>query len=187
MPTSKMMLQLGITYDDLVFNQTSLGQGGFSNFPQTYNAPVITDPLFDVHFATSLTPFRVLRNVNLPSGRYKCVISGVEVTSGRPDATYAFARQIISIASPQFLRQGGQVAGLPFANNNQYTIQDTGGERSFIMELAGSWIELDISIAQFNPQLVNEALLWSDAYFAFIILTLDVELENSQALFGNAK
>ena len=175
-----VLLQLGITYDDVT-------NRNFSYFPQS-NGSIRMEPLSSTTALSRNVPIRVLRNVNLPAGRYKCNLTGVDVCSGNPSATtYAFPPQIIQIKSPQFVRQGGQSLGFCFANNNQYSIQDTGNDKFFYMNLTGGWIELEMTILQFSNQTISTNAQWAATQFAFIILTLDVELEDVKAMFGNAK
>lgn len=171
-----VLLQLGITYDEVV--------GTTSYFPQSNNSIKFGDSAVSLNFTQ--TPIRVLRNVNLPSGRYKCKIVGVEIASGYL-ASYAFVPQIIQLKSPQFLTQSGQDQGFLFANNNQYTIQDTGGDRTFYMQTTGNWIELNMSIYQYSNQDLETNIEWGVSGFAFFVMTLDVMLEDSKCLFGNAK
>lgn len=183
------LLQLGITYDDIFNNKT------FSYFPQS-NKGIVLSPIPNSVIPSILPQFscKVLRNVNLPAGRYKCTIVGVDVCSGFVDTvTFNFQPQIINIKSPQFLRigGGGQGLGFCFSNNNSYSNQDFGGERSFLMNLAGNWIELEMTICQFQAMTGNNTISasssWGSTQFAFFIMTLNVELEDVKALFGNAK
>jgi hypothetical protein len=83
--------------------------------------------------------------------------------------------------------QAGQGQGFLFANNNQYTTQDTGAERTFYMNTTGNWIELSLSIYQYQNQDLDVGVAWNVSGFAFFIITLDVQLEDSKCLFGNAK
>lgn len=184
-----MLLQLGITYDDIFNNKP------FSYFPQS-NKGIILSPIPNSVIPSNLTQFscRVLRNVNLPAGRYTCTIVGVDVCSGFVDTvTFNFQPQIIQIKSPQFLRMGGggQGLGFCFSNNNSFTNQNLDGERSFLMNLAGNWIELEMNICQFGASTGNNTIQqsasWGTSQFAFFILTLNVELEDVKALYGNAK
>ena len=85
------------------------------------------------------------------------------------------------------MTQGGQGQGFLFANNNQYTIQDTGADRTFYMNTTGNWIELSLSIYQYQDQDLDTNIEWGVSGFAFFIITLDVQLEDSKCLFGNAK
>ena len=177
------LLQLGITYDDV-------SNRAFSYFPQSNSTRMEVLPTTMV--PSNRFPIRVLRNVNLPAGRYLCKITGAEVASGLVDTTtLAYPFQIIQIKSPQFVRQGGQSLGLLFANNNAYTLQDCGGERSFYMNLTGSWIELEMTIVQYTmtgtQRTINANANWGLAGFAFFLLTLDVQLEDVKAVYGNAK
>jgi len=181
---SKMpLLQLGITYDEIAAGRTSY-------FPQSNGIRFPTGAIPYTTVPSILFPIRVLRNVNLPAGRYLCKIVGVECASGIVDATtLIFPFQILQLKSPQILRQGGQSGGLLFSNNNAYTLQDCGGERSFYIQLAGGWLELEFTIVQLSmtTRLINSNATWNSAGFAFFILTLDVQLEDVKALYGNAK
>jgi hypothetical protein len=169
-----MLLQLGITYDELVRS--------FSYFPQSNNSiklgsTISTDP--------SLNAIRVIRNVNLPAGRYKCTIAGLDVASGDISrVTFNFPSQIFELRSPQITREGGQNTGILFTNNNQYTLQDTGGDRIFYIQLTANWIELNLSLVQYDSQFINPDAPWSESGFAFFLLTLDVQLEDMKALYG---
>ena len=179
--------QFVVTLDDLLNNANATANG-------TTVSPVTGASTSYNNVGT------VLRQLNLPSGRYRVRVDGFNIDCGAINTTsYMINPQVINIDSTKFLFPGGGVSGLNFTNNFSSTMPDLKGHREFIIEATGGIIDLSICIKQFGqavnanvaavvaPYTIDKTATWTSANFAYYILTLDFELCNSQATFGTAK
>lgn len=141
----------------------------------------------------SLTPVTVRNQVNLYGGRYKAHISGFQIYSGHHTANHPLpSPQIINLNSSKFQFQANGEPGISFSNTWCGDCS-LAGHREFIVDTVGGNIDLTILLQQFGdasgaPPYVNyNAGTWTNAEFAYILLSLSLEPEDSKALFGQVK
>jgi len=139
----------------------------------------------------SITPITISNQVNLYGGRYRAHISGFQCYSGHHTANHPLpSPQVINVSSSKFQLQGNGEQGITFSNT-WCGDSSLAGHREFIIESIAGNIDLTLYIQQFgdssgNPPYVNNNFTWTAAEFAYILLSLDLEPEDSQAMFGNA-
>jgi hypothetical protein len=177
--------QFIITIDDLINNANETKNGG-------YTLQSIT-----VGNATVGNPGAVARVCNLPQGKYICSVSNCSIVSGAFHTNRTVNPQLITIDSSRFLFPNNGVRGLTFSNTGQ--LSDISGRPSFEINIAGGLIDLSIQINQYGtdinannhsveaPWTLDTTATWTSAEFAYILLTLDVVLKDSHALFNMAK
>jgi hypothetical protein len=132
-------------------------------------------------------------------GRYHCKVDGFEVVSGAVNTTtYQINPQLISLSSSRFVFPGG-IGALQFTNTGINSLADLGGHRYFEMDIPSGNIDLTMTIAQYgtninsnvaavaSPYTQDKTATWTSANFAYAVLWLSVEQEDSKALFGTMK
>jgi len=174
--------QFIITIDDLLNNANETKNGGYTLQSITVGNPTVGNP------------GAVARQCNLPQGKYQCFVSGCSIVSGAFQNNGSVNPQIITIDSSRFLFPNNGVRGLAFSNRGQ--LSDISGRPSFEINIAGGLIDLSIQINQYGtdinanivaPFTLDTTATWTSAQFSYIILTLDVVLKDSHALFNMAK
>jgi hypothetical protein len=104
--------------------------------------------------------------------------------------------QIIHISSSKWVFPAQSSKNLSFTNN-AYNSLPVHGCREFEMDVSGAAIDISVQITQFGqninagvqavvgPFTVDKTATWTSALFSYLILSLEVEEINKQALFGN--
>jgi hypothetical protein len=171
-----VLVQFTITYDDVIGSAQKVNQN------ITIQPGDTTKPSFS-------NPVTILVPTALNAGRYKAIISGLEIASGPVNTTtFAFQPQIITVSSScfQFPANGSQ--GLEFSNNGVFCKSDITGNKEFLINIGTGQIDLTMAIAQLGtftgsqavpPWALAPSATWATAQFAYILLTLDVQTENN--------
>lgn len=141
---------------------------------------------------------RLLRPLNLPGGSYRAKVDGMTLMSGAVNTTtFAYNDQMLILNSSTWRFPSGNRA-LYFSNNSLAIQSDIKGHREFIIEHTGGNMDIDFTINQFGqninanvaavnaPLTLDKTATWTSAQFAYIILSLDLQLHDSKSLFGQA-
>jgi hypothetical protein len=174
-----VLVQLAITYDDLINQQPRVGQN------KTVS-PITIGAASFINTGTVLVP------INMNSGSYIAKVVGCEIASGLVNTTsFAFQPQIIIVSSPNFQFPGNGNQGLYFSNNGQFCQSDVKGCREFRINFAQGQFPISLNIAQLGdfsvappqataPWSLSPLNTWTQAQFAYMILTLDLEVCDDQ-------
>jgi hypothetical protein len=129
---------------------------------------------------TSLTPITVLKNVNLYEGKYRARVTGFNWLDNLSDGVNAANQDIININSSKFNFPASASQGLFFTNRNEHVNPSIRGHLPFYIDSIVGNLDLTISVQQFNTNRTkNNAATWDNTGFIALILTLDIEKEET--------
>jgi hypothetical protein len=171
-----VLVQFTLTYDDLIGSVQRVNQN------ITLQPAVTSNPSFS-------NPATIMIPTALNAGRYRAIISGLEIASGPVNTTtFAFQPQIITLSSScfQFPANGSQ--GLEFSNNGVFCKSDITGNKEFLINIGTGLIDISMTIAQLGtftgaqavpPWALAPSATWATAQFAYLLLTLDIQQDNN--------
>ena len=177
-----VLFQIVITLDDIL--ATGQTMNGYTVTPVTNGS------------TTWNNGATVLRQLNLPGGKYRAKVDGMTFMSGAVNTTNYYQNdQMLVISSDKWGFPGGNRA-LYFTNNSLAIINDIHGHREFEIIHTGGNMDVTFTIQQFGqninanvnavnaPNTLDKTATWTSAQFSYIILSLNLEDCNTQALFG---
>jgi len=162
--------------------------------PITSNATVVTPVSAGIPIGRENLP-TLLYNVNLDRGIYKARIVGIKVATGHPQSAlgtlWLTANPVLfGISSSMFRFPASADSIFWFSSNSQYSLGCYSGNKEFIIDNPTGQMDITLHAVafgdnhfgfdQFDPPFisVNNFTTWENLFFAYMLLTIDVEPED---------